>query len=212
MAAALERRTRPAADEDAWSHVSSGRENPTRRQGEPRPEAFDVASIAHWGSMYRTALRLTRNTADAEDLTQEAYARAFSGSRQFRWGTNLKAWLFSILRNVNRNRRRAARRAIVIVDAEAVRASETAVDSRPSPEAELLRNVADRDLQVALESLPPKFREPLWLRDVEGLSYADIAVRLEVPIGTVMSRLARARELVYERLTGRPARSRPRLR
>jgi RNA polymerase sigma-70 factor (ECF subfamily) len=162
--------------------------------------------------MYRTALRLTRNTADAEDLTQEAYARALSGSRQFQWGTNLKAWLFSILRNVNRNRRRAARRAIVIVDAEAVRASETAADSRLSPEAELLRNVADRDVQAALESLPPKFREPLWLRDIEELAYADIAARLNVPIGTVMSRLARARELVYERLTGQPGRSRRRLR
>jgi RNA polymerase sigma-70 factor (ECF subfamily) len=173
---------------------------------------FDVASIAQWGSMYRTALRLTRNTADAEDLTQEAYARALSGSRQFRWGTNLKAWLFSILRNVDRNRRRAARRAIVVVDEEAVRASEIAADSRPSPEAELLQNVAESDLRAALESLPPKFKEPLWLRDIEELSYADIAARLKVPIGTVMSRLARARELVYERLTGQPGRTRRRLR
>jgi RNA polymerase sigma-70 factor (ECF subfamily) len=192
--------------------VSSGRDNPTRRQGESRPEVFDVASIAQWGSMYRTALRLTRNTADAEDLTQEAYARALSGSRQFRWGTNLKAWLFSILRNVDRNRRRAARRAIVVVDEEAVRASEIAADSRPSPEAELLQNVAESDLRAALESLPPKFKEPLWLRDIEELSYADIAARLKVPIGTVMSRLARARELVYERLTGQPGRTRRRLR
>jgi RNA polymerase sigma-70 factor (ECF subfamily) len=152
--------------------------------------------------MYRTALRLTKNAADAEDLTQETYARALRASGQFRWGTNLKAWLFAILRNVNRNRRRAARRDIVIVDPAAA-ASETVADAAPSPEAVLLRSVVDRELQAALESLPPKLREPLWLRDVEALSYAEIASRLRIPIGTVMSRLSRARELVYQRVTGR---------
>ena len=192
--------------------MRAGRQGPTPQQGEPRREAFDVASTAYWGSMYRTALRLTKNTADAEDLTQEAYVRAFRASEQFHWGTNLKAWLFAILRNTDRNRRREARRAIVVVDPEAVASSEALEDAGKSPEAELLRHVIDSDLQAALESLPPALRETLWLRDVEELTYAEIAGRLEIPIGTVMSRLARARELLYERLTGRPGSMRTRIR
>ena len=77
---------------------------------------FDVESLALFGSLYRTALRMTRSAADAEDLTQETYARALGASGSFRTGTNLKAWLFTILRNVNRNRRRDRSRAIVVVD------------------------------------------------------------------------------------------------
>jgi RNA polymerase sigma-70 factor (ECF subfamily) len=172
--------------------------------GESDRGAFDTASIAHFGSLYRTALRLTKNAADAEDLTQETYARALRASGQFQWGTNLKAWLFTILRNADRNRRRDAGRAIVIVDNQAVAASDACDEAAKTPEAQLLRDVLDSDLQAALESLPRAQRDTLWLREVDELSYAEIAQRLEIPVGTVMSRLAHARELLYRNLTKRP--------
>jgi RNA polymerase sigma-70 factor (ECF subfamily) len=179
--------------------------NRTQRQpGEPDRGAFDTASIAHFGSLYRTALRLTKNTADAEDLTQETYARALRASGQFQWGTNLKAWLFTILRNAHRNRRRDAGRAIVIIDNQAVTASDACDEAAKTPEAQLLRDVLDSDLQAALESLPRALRDTVWLREIDELSYAEIAQRLEIPVGTVMSRLAHARELLYRNLTKRP--------
>jgi len=163
-------------------------------------KAFETESIAHFESLYRIALRLTKNAADAEDLTQETYARALRASDRFRLGTNLKAWLSTILRNVARNRRRDLARAIVVIDGPAVeRCAESTGDT---PEARLLRDVTRRDLQAAVEALPRALGRTVWLRDAEELSYAEIARRLDVPIGTVMSRLFRARELLYRRLTG----------
>jgi RNA polymerase sigma-70 factor (ECF subfamily) len=153
--------------------------------------------------VYRTALRLTRNAADAEDLTQETYVRALRASGRFQWGTNLKAWLLTILRNADRNRRRDAARAIVVIDDQAVDASEVRDEAAKTPEALLLRDVIDRDLQAALESLPRPLQEIIWLRDVEELSYAELAQRLDIPLGTVMSRLSKARERLFARLTER---------
>jgi RNA polymerase sigma-70 factor (ECF subfamily) len=92
----------------------------------------------------------------------------------------------------------------VVVDPEAVEGCEPATPVSDSPEAQLLREVMSRDLRAALESLPPALGRVVWLRDIEGLSYAEIARRLDIPIGTVMSRLSRARERLYSRLTGRP--------
>ena len=145
----------------------------------PDREVFDTESLAHFGSVYRTALRLTKNTADAEDLTQETYARALGASGRFQWGTNLKAWLFTILRNVNRNRTRDRARAIVVVDGEAVDQFDGAGASTETPEARLLRDAESRDLRAAIESLPLALGQTVWLRDVEELSYAEIAKRLE---------------------------------
>ena len=116
-----------------------------RQQPVPDREAFDTESLAHFGSLYRTALRLTKNAADAEDLTQEVYARALGASGRFQWGTNLKAWLFTILRNVNRNRTRDRARAIVVVDGEAVEQFDGADVSSETAEARLLREVESRD-------------------------------------------------------------------
>jgi RNA polymerase sigma-70 factor (ECF subfamily) len=167
----------------------------------PDRKTFDTESVAHLGSVYRTALQMTKNQADAEDLTQETYVRALRASGTFQWGTNLRAWLLTILRNLDRNRRRDARRAPVVVDGRAVAASRVRDDPSKTPEGLLLRDVLDRDLQKALEKLPRPLQEIIWLRDVEELSYAELAERLGIPLGTVMSRLFSARERLFKHLT-----------
>ena len=185
------------------ANVRTGNRIQRRQRRLPDRGAFDTELLALFGGVYRTALRLTKNAADADDLTQETYARALGASARFQWGTNLKAWLFTILRNVNRNRKRDRARAIVVVDGEAVDQLEGASAASETPEARLLRDAVSRDLRAAIESLPRALGQTVWLRDVEELSYAEIAKRLDIPMGTVMSRLSRARALLYRRLTGR---------
>jgi RNA polymerase sigma-70 factor (ECF subfamily) len=168
----------------------------------PDREEFRIETLALFGSVYRVARRLTKNTADAEDLTQETYVRALGAAGSFQLGTNLRSWLFTILRNINRNRLRDRARAIVVVDGDAVNRFE-GVDAEDTPEARLLQNAENRALREAIESLPTVLRQTVWLRDIQELSYAEIAARLNVPIGTVMSRLSRARELLYRLMTER---------
>jgi RNA polymerase sigma-70 factor (ECF subfamily) len=184
---------------DPTALVLAASDRPSRGPGR---DAFDAESLALFDRVYRVALRLTKNAADAEDLTQETYARALRGSSRFRWGTKLKAWLFTILRNLHRNRARDRSRAVVVVDSDAVERFDGATSARETAEARLLRDAESRDLRAAMESLTPTLRQTVWLRDVEGLSYAEVAARLNIPIGTVMSRLSRARELLYRRLAG----------
>jgi RNA polymerase sigma-70 factor (ECF subfamily) len=164
--------------------------------------ADDVLALV--GPLYATAVRLTRDRADAEDLVQDTLLKAFRASDRFARGTNLRAWLYTILHNTWRNRRRDRARAPVEVDSERVDASPLpAGDGRDeSPEALLLRDTLDEDLQAALDGLPEAFREVVWLRDVEEFSYAEIAAMLDVPPGTVMSRISRGRRRLFERLTG----------
>jgi RNA polymerase sigma-70 factor (ECF subfamily) len=169
---------------------------------EPRG-SFDAEALSYVDSLYGTALRLTRNPADAEDLVQETYLRAFRFARQFERGTNLKAWLFTILHNAFRNRRRDAFREPVKADSEVVERAQSSVVGGETPEEFLLRDTLDADLQLAVDAVPQPFREAVWLRDVEEFSYAEIASMLGVPIGTVMSRIARGRRMLYERLTAR---------
>jgi RNA polymerase sigma-70 factor (ECF subfamily) len=156
-------------------------------------------------SLYAVALRLTRNRADAEDLVQDTFVKALRFEHQFRPGTNLKAWLFTILHNTWRNRVRDSGRSIVEVDSERVEDAER-TDPSPAvetPERILLRATLDADLQAALDELPETFRTAVWLRDVEELTYAEIAEVVGVPIGTVMSRISRGRKLLFQRLTAR---------
>lgn len=152
--------------------------------------------------LYATALRLTRNRADAEDLVQDTFVKAFRFSEQFEPGTNLKAWLFTILHNTWRNRVRDAARDAVDVDSELVEQAAAADGpaAPDNPERILLRETLDADLQAALDEMPEAFREAVWLRDVEEFAYAEIAAMLGVPIGTVMSRISRGRRLLSERL------------
>jgi RNA polymerase sigma-70 factor (ECF subfamily) len=173
-------------------------------QSPPQPgDPFEAEALGYVDSLYGTALRLTRNPADAEDLVQETYLRAFRFARQFERGTNLKAWLFTILHNAFRNRRRDAFREPVTVDSEVVERAQSTVGGGESPEELLLRETLDADLQSAVDAMPVQFRQAVWLRDVEEFSYAEIARMLDVPIGTVMSRIARGRRMLYEQLTAR---------
>ncbi len=162
---------------------------------------FEADALASLDSLYRTALRLTHRPADAEDLVQETYLKAFRAARQFKPGTNLRAWLFTILHNTARNRARGLSRDHVAVDSDAVeRAMETGVESGATPESLLLAETLTPELQAAVDELPQAFREAVWLRDVEEFSYAEIADVLQVPVGTVMSRISRGRRLLFDRL------------
>jgi RNA polymerase sigma-70 factor (ECF subfamily) len=166
-----------------------------------RSPSFEADALASLDSLYRTALRLTHRAADAEDLVQETYLKAFRSADRFEPGTNLRAWLFTILHNTARNRVRDRARETVTVDSEAVERAElsTAAPS-DTPEALLLRDTLAPDLQAAIDALPEAFRQALWLRDVEEFSYAEIAAMLSIPVGTVMSRISRGRRLLFERL------------
>jgi RNA polymerase sigma-70 factor (ECF subfamily) len=181
-----------------------------RPPAEPPGGRDDFASeaLAYVDALYGAALRLTRRAADAEDLVQETYLKAFRFQARFERGTNLKAWLFTILHNTWRNARRSSGRDPVEVDSAAVeRAASLPGGDRDgdSPEARLTREALDADLQAALDALPDVFRQAVWLRDVEEFTYAEMAAMLDVPIGTVMSRISRGRRMLYERLTSRPA-------
>jgi RNA polymerase sigma-70 factor, ECF subfamily len=174
-----------------------------------RAHAFESEAIASIDGLYRTALRLTRVPADAEDLVQETYLKAFRAAERFEPGTNLRAWLFTILHNTARNRARDRARDAVSVDSETV---EQAADGAApygafgelgraeTPESLLLKDALTPDLQAAIDALPDAFRQAVWLRDVEEFSYAEIAEMLGVPPGTVMSRISRGRRMLFERL------------
>jgi RNA polymerase sigma-70 factor (ECF subfamily) len=142
--------------------------------------------------------------ADAEDLVQETYLKAFRAAASFEPGTNLRAWLFTILHNTARNRARDRARDTVAIDSEAVEraaaVSSVGGSGPETPESLLLRDTLAPELQHAIDALPDSFREAVWLRDVEEFSYAEIARMLDIPIGTVMSRISRGRHLLYEHL------------
>ena len=156
--------------------------------------------------LYAAAMRLTRNRADAEDLVQDTFVKALRFEDRFVPGTNLKAWLFTILHNTWKNRVRGAAREPVDVNSE--RVEEAGAGDGPgvveTPEHILLRATLDADLQAALDAMPEAFREAVWLRDVEEFTYAEIAAMIGVPVGTVMSRISRGRRMLFERLHRRP--------
>jgi len=168
--------------------------------GRPGGDAFAAEALSHIDSLYGTAVRLTRNPADAEDLVQDTYLKAFRSASQFARGTNLKAWMFTILHNTFRNMRRSDGRNPVDVDSEVVEQAAGDAARDLSPEQLLTRASLDADLQAALDALPDTFRQAVWLRDVEELTYAEIATVLDVPIGTVMSRISRGRRSLFDRL------------
>ena len=167
-------------------------------------DAFAGEALALLDALYGAAMRLTRDPDQAQDLVQDTYLKAFRARARFLPGTNLKAWLLTILHNTWRNRRRDRARARVEFDSEVVEhAAEHGAAASPageSPEALLLRANLTAELQAALDALPAAFREVVWLRDVEDLSYQEIAEVVAIPIGTVMSRLSRGRKQLYVRL------------
>jgi RNA polymerase sigma-70 factor (ECF subfamily) len=165
---------------------------------------FEAAAMPFVDSLYNTAFRMTRNAEDAEDLVQESYLKAYKYYDKFREGTNFKAWLFKILKNtfIN-NYRRRQQRPPQSDFAEIEESFETQVSDEvkrrvKSPEEELLEDVLDEDVQRALDDLPTDYRMAVVLADLEGFSYKEIAEILELPVGTVMSRLYRGRKLLEE--------------
>jgi RNA polymerase sigma-70 factor (ECF subfamily) len=164
-------------------------------------DPFTSEALSYVDSLYGTALRLTRRPADAEDLVQDTYLKAFRAAHQFQRGTNLKAWLFTILHNTFRNMRRHDGRNPVDVDSETVELAADAAGAQQTPEQLLTRATLDADLQSALDDMPDAFRQAVWLRDVEEFTYAEIARMIGVPIGTVMSRISRGRRMLFERLS-----------
>jgi len=164
---------------------------------------FEAEALSAIDSLYRAARRLIRVPADAEDLVQETYLKAFRAAGSFEPGTNMRAWLFTILYNTARNRARDNARDAVSIDSEVVdRAAEVPAPGRAieTPETLLMRDALAPELQAAIDALPDAFRQAVWLRDVEEFSYAEIADMLSVPIGTVMSRISRGRHLLFEKL------------
>jgi RNA polymerase sigma-70 factor (ECF subfamily) len=159
-------------------------------------------------SLYSAALRMTRNPSDAEDLVQETYLKAYRAFDRFQEGTNLKAWLYRILTNTYINSYRAKKRRPEESDIEDVEnlymyrrlGGLEGSRSGRSAEDEVLENITEAEVKEAVESLPEQFRMAVLLGDVEGFSYKEIAEILDVPIGTVMSRLHRGRRALQARL------------
>lgn len=183
---------------------SEGDSRLRRDSGEAGVDTVAARALEFLEPLYATALRLTRNPADAEDLVQDTFVKALRFSDKFAAGSNLKAWLYTILLNTWRNRRRDAARNVVDVDTPTVEAAEAATNGPAeleTPEQILLRASVREDLQAALDELPEVFREAVWLRDVEEFTYAEIAGMLGIPIGTVMSRISRGRRLLFDRLS-----------
>ncbi len=163
---------------------------------------FEAAAMPFVDGLYNTAFRMTRNPADAEDLVQETYLKAYKYYDKFQEGTNFKAWLFKILKNTFINSYRKRQQQPPQSDFSAIeesfesQVSEDAYGRVKSPEQELLDSVLDEHVQQALENIPDDYRMAVILADLEGFSYKEIAEILEVPVGTVMSRLYRGRKLL----------------
>jgi RNA polymerase sigma-70 factor, ECF subfamily len=172
-----------------------------------RDERFERDVIPFMGQLYPAALRMTRNACDAEDLLQETLAKAYAAFHQFTPGTNLRAWLHRILSNTFINSYRKKRREpIQDLGADFSEDWQTSNDpltpSARSAEAEALDRLADSDILQALRSLPAEFRVAIYLADIEGYPYREIAEMMGTPIGTVMSRLHRGRAKLRQQLAG----------
>jgi RNA polymerase sigma-70 factor, ECF subfamily len=163
---------------------------------EPSPagRSFDAEALPHLDALYRVALRLTGDPSQAEDLVQDTMLKAYRAWRQYRPGTNAKGWLLTILRNTFINDYRRRKLEPVPMDLEAVEphALYRAVE-QTDPEGAFFSKIVDAKVLEAIDALAPEFREVLVLSDIEGMRYAEIAETLQVPVGTVKSRLFRAR-------------------
>lgn len=169
---------------------------------------FERDAMQYTRQLYSAALRMTRNPADAEDLVQETFLKAFRAYHTFEAGTNLKAWLYRILTNTYINRYRKESRRPAEVDLGTVEdlylyrriGSEESAEAARTTEDKVLDGLVESDIKKAVEDLPENFRIPVLLADMEGFSYKEIAEILDIPIGTVMSRLHRGRKAMQKSL------------
>ncbi|WP_419849494.1 sigma-70 family RNA polymerase sigma factor [Candidatus Poriferisocius sp.] len=169
---------------------------------------FAEQAMVYMDQLYSAARRMTRNAADAEDLVQETYLRAYRGFGNFQEGTNLRAWLFRILTNAFINSYRSKQRKPRSVDLAGVEdlylhqrlGGDTQARLGASAEDVLMETITESEIVDALESLPEEYRITVLLADVEGFAYKEIAEILDVPMGTVMSRLHRGRKTLQKRL------------
>jgi RNA polymerase sigma-70 factor (ECF subfamily) len=187
--------------------VKSAADAAVAREREAR---FEREVVPFMGQLYPAALRMTRNPSDAEDLIQETFAKAYAKFHQFQPGTNLRAWLHRILSNTFINTYRKKRREpLQDLGSEFQDDWQTGADPLMPParsaEAEVLDQLADTEVLRALRELPSEFRVAIYLADIEGYPYKEVAEMMGCPIGTVMSRLHRGRAKLRQRLAGHAA-------
>ncbi|HEV8054893.1 MAG TPA: sigma-70 family RNA polymerase sigma factor [Nocardioidaceae bacterium] len=173
---------------------------------EERSQRFERDALPFLDQLYGAAMRMTRNPQDAEDLVQESFAKAFASFHQFRPGTNLKAWLYRILTNTfinsyRKKQRQPQQMTEEIEDWQLARAESHTSSGLKSAEAQALEHLPDSDVKDALQRIPDDFRMAVYLADVEGFAYKEIAEIMGTPVGTVMSRLHRGRRMLRDLLT-----------